>query len=211
MPDGRLKNSVWYAATRAASSSVWISQAANAAVRVAAVALPRIWAGALAVPVVRSAIVVPAIRDLAVRGTAIIQAGIAPITYAEVPAYVDSQPRFYAVLSAVSRMLVHCPATYVDVNGHTDAIGRRRLLGHLSSDRQTGSPAGKVVRGGEPALECRSARSHSWCGCGRPVRCPPQVEGNDRQMTRLVRDQIRASAPYRRRGLRRSIASRSGS
>lgn len=80
MPDGRLKNSVWYAATRAASSSVRISQAANAAVTVPGVALPRIRAGALAVSVVRSAVVVPAILDLAVRRTAIIEAGISPIT-----------------------------------------------------------------------------------------------------------------------------------
>ena len=80
MPDGRLKNSVWYAATRAASSSVRTRQAANAAVTVPGVALPRIRAGALAVSVVRSAIVVPAIPDLAVHRTAIIEAGISPIT-----------------------------------------------------------------------------------------------------------------------------------
>lgn len=151
------------AATRAVNSSVRTSQAVNAAVRAPALAVPRVQAGALAVPVVRSAIVVAAIPDFAVRRTAIIEAGITPITYAEVPAYVDSQyivlqdelrgtgvhvrkqgqqivldmpsdvtfafnkydiqPRFYSVLSAVSRTLGHYPATYVDVNGHTDAIG----------------------------------------------------------------------------------------
>ncbi len=97
------------------------------------------------------------------RRVAIGEAGIAPITYVEVPAYVDRQysvfqdelrgtgvtvrkqgqqivldmpsdvtfafdkyniqPRFYHVLSAVSRTLARFPATYVDVNGHTDAIG----------------------------------------------------------------------------------------
>ena len=163
------------AATRAASSSVQTSQTANAAVRVPAVALPRVRAGALVVPVVRSAIVVPAIPDLAVRRTAIVEAGIAPITYAEVPAYVDHQyvvlqdelrgtgvhvrkqgqqivldmpsdvtfafnkydiqPRFYAVLSAVSRTLAHYPATYVDVNGHTDAIGSYSYNQVLSEKR----------------------------------------------------------------------------
>lgn len=163
------------AAARAASSSVRTSQAANAAVRAPAVAIPRVRAGALVVPVVRSAIVVPAIPDLAVRRTAIIEAGIAPITYAEVPAYVDRQyivlqdelrgtgvhvrkqgqqivldmpsdvtfafnkydiqPRFYSVLSAVSRTLAHYPATYVDVNGHTDAIGSYSYNQVLSEKR----------------------------------------------------------------------------
>jgi len=106
---------------------------------------------------------VPAVPDLAVRHAAIIDAGIAPVVYDEVPAYVerqyvvlqdelrgtgvtvrkqgqqivldlpsdvnfafdkaDIQPRFYHTLNAVSRVLAHYPATYVDVNGHTDAIG----------------------------------------------------------------------------------------
>jgi outer membrane protein OmpA-like peptidoglycan-associated protein len=169
------------AATRAASSSLRTSQAANAVVRVPAVAVPGVRAGALAVPavklapVVRSVIVVPAIPDLGVRRTAIIEAGIAPITYAEVPAYVDHQyvvlqdelrgtgvhvrkqgrqivldmpsdvtfafnkydiqPRFYSVLSAVSRTLAHFPATYVDVNGHTDAIGSYSYNQVLSEKR----------------------------------------------------------------------------
>ena len=163
------------AATRAVSSSVRTSQTANAAIRVPAVALPRDRLGALVVPVVRSAIVVPAIPDVALRRTAIIEAGIAPITYAEVPAYVDHQyvvlqdelrgtgvhvrkqgqqivldmpsdvtfafnkydiqPRFYAVLSAVSRTLAHYPATYVDVNGHTDAIGSYSYNQVLSEKR----------------------------------------------------------------------------
>ncbi len=106
---------------------------------------------------------VPAIPDLAVRRSAIIEAGIPSITYAEVPGYVDRQyvilqdelrgtgvqverrgqqivlempsdvtfsfdkyniqPRFYGVLDAVSRTLAKYSASYVDVNGHTDAIG----------------------------------------------------------------------------------------
>ena len=163
------------AATRAVNSSVRTSQAVNAAVRAPALAVPRVQAGALAVPVVRSAIVVAAIPDFAVRRTAIIEAGITPITYAEVPAYVDSQyivlqdelrgtgvhvrkqgqqivldmpsdvtfafnkydiqPRFYSVLSAVSRTLAHYPATYVDVNGHTDAIGSYSYNQVLSEKR----------------------------------------------------------------------------
>lgn len=116
-----------------------------------------------AVPVVRTVVAVPAIPDIAVRRTAIIEAGIAPVSYAEVPVYVDRQfivlqddlrgtgvtverrgqqivlempsdvtfsfnkyniqPRFYGVLDAVSRTLAKYPATYIDVNGHTDSIG----------------------------------------------------------------------------------------
>lgn len=112
---------------------------------------------------VGTSIAVPAVPDLAVRRTAIIDAGIAPVVYDEVPAYVerqyvvlqdelrgtgvhvrkqgqqivldlpsdvnfafdksDIQPRFYHTLNAVSRVLAHYPSTYVDVNGHTDAVG----------------------------------------------------------------------------------------
>lgn len=35
----------------------------------------------------------------------------------------DIQPRFFGVLDAVSQTLARFPASYVDVNGHTDAIG----------------------------------------------------------------------------------------
>lgn len=35
----------------------------------------------------------------------------------------DIQPRFYSVLNTVARTLNHYPATYVDVIGHTDAVG----------------------------------------------------------------------------------------
>lgn len=169
------------AATRAVNSSVRTTQAANLAVAAPNLAVPRVRPGVLAVPsvpavsVARSAIVVPAIPDLALRRTEIIAAGIAPITYTEVPAYVDNQyvvlqdelrgtgvrvrkqgqqivldmpsdvtfafnkydiqPRFYEVLSAVSRTLAHYPATYVDVNGHTDAIGSYSYNQVLSEKR----------------------------------------------------------------------------
>jgi len=124
---------------------------------------------------VATALAVPAVPDLAVRRTAIIDAGIAPVVYDEVPAYVerqyvvlqdelrgtgvnvrkqghqivldlpsdvnfafdksDIQPRFYHTLNAVSRVLAHYPATYVDVNGHTDAIGSYSYNQALSERR----------------------------------------------------------------------------
>ncbi|NKJ01117.1 OmpA family protein [Novosphingobium sp. SG707] len=47
----------------------------------------------------------------------------------------DIQPRFYGVLDAVSRTLGKYPATYVDVNGHTDAIGSYAYNQRLSERR----------------------------------------------------------------------------
>ncbi|WDF73218.1 OmpA family protein [Novosphingobium sp. KACC 22771] len=47
----------------------------------------------------------------------------------------DIQPRFYGVLNAVSRTLGQYPATYVDVNGHTDAIGSYAYNQRLSEQR----------------------------------------------------------------------------
>lgn len=47
----------------------------------------------------------------------------------------DIQPRFYSVLNAVSRTLAKYPATYVDVNGHTDAIGSYAYNQTLSERR----------------------------------------------------------------------------
>ncbi len=200
------------AATRAASSSERTSQAANAAIRAPALSIPRVRAGALVVPVVRSAIVVPAIPDLAIRRTAIIEAGIAPITYAEVPAYVDRQyivlqdelrgtgvhvrkqgqqivldmpsdvtfafnmhdiqPRFYAVLSAVSRTLAHYPATYVDVNGHTDAIGSYSYNQVLSEKRAD------TVADFLAARQVNSVRMHvEGFGKTEPVASNSTIEG----------------------------------
>lgn len=118
---------------------------------------------AVAVPTVAARISVPAAPLIVERRTAIIDAGIAPVVYDDVPAYVDRQyvllqdelretginvrkhgeqivlelpsdvnfafdryniqPRFYSALNAVSRVLAQYPSTYVDVNGHTDAIG----------------------------------------------------------------------------------------
>jgi outer membrane protein OmpA-like peptidoglycan-associated protein len=133
-----------------------------------------------AVPSVATTIVVPAVPDVAVRRTAIIEAGIVPVPLIEVPAYVDHQyvilqeqlrgsgvevikrenqivlempsdvtfafdrydiqPRFYGVLNAVSRTLARYPATYVDVYGHTDAIGSHSYNQRLSERR-----AGRVA------------------------------------------------------------------
>jgi outer membrane protein OmpA-like peptidoglycan-associated protein len=45
------------------------------------------------------------------------------------------QPRFYGVLNTVSRTLAKYPATYVDVNGHTDAIGSFTYNQRLSERR----------------------------------------------------------------------------
>lgn len=47
----------------------------------------------------------------------------------------DIQPRFYGVLDAVSRTLAKFPASYVDVNGHTDAVGSYRYNQSLSEMR----------------------------------------------------------------------------
>lgn len=47
----------------------------------------------------------------------------------------DIQPRFYRVLDAVSRTLSHYRSTYVDVNGHTDAIGSYSYNQILSEKR----------------------------------------------------------------------------
>jgi len=135
----------------------------RAAVPTAAGAITSSIAGAAGAARVGTAVAVPTLPDLAVRRTAIIEAGIAPVVLDEVPAYVerqyvvlqdelrgtgvnvrkqgqqivldlpsdvnfafdksDIQPRFYHTLNAVSRVLARYPSTYVDVNGHTDAIG----------------------------------------------------------------------------------------
>jgi len=134
--------------------------------------------------------IVPAIPDVAVRRVAIVNAGIAPITYAAAPAYIDRQyvvlqndlrgtgvevikrnnqivlempsdvtfafnkhdiqPRFYGVLNAVSRTLAKYPATYVDVNGHTDAIGSftyNQRLSEYRADAVAGYLSDRSVNG----------------------------------------------------------------
>ena len=140
---------------------VAVPQVSHVSTIVAVPALPRV--------------AVTAIPDVAVRRVAIVNAGIAPITYAAVPAYIDNQyvvlqndlrgtgvevikrnnqivlempsdvtfafnkhdiqPRFYGVLNAVSHTLAKYPATYVDVNGHTDAIGSYAYNQRLSEQR----------------------------------------------------------------------------
>ena len=135
----------------------------RAAVPTAAGAITSSVAGAAGAARVGTSVAVPTLPNLAVRRTAIIEAGIAPVVYDEIPAYVDRQyvvlqdelrgtgvnvrkqgqqivldlpsdvnfafdrsdiqPRFYLTLNAVSRVLARYPSTYVDVNGHTDAIG----------------------------------------------------------------------------------------
>ena len=175
------------AADGAVRSTSRVSRSANTAVKTSVkapdVAVPAVKASMIAVPAaqsVRSIAFVPAIPDVAVRRTAIIEAGIVPVTYAEVPAYVEQQyvvlqgelqgtgvkvsrqgqqivlempsdvtfsfnkyniqPRFYGVLSAVSHTLAKYPATYVDVNGHTDAIGSYSY-NQLLSERRAESVA----------------------------------------------------------------------
>jgi outer membrane protein OmpA-like peptidoglycan-associated protein len=50
------------------------------------------------------------------------------------------QPRFFGVLNTVARTLSRYPATYVDVNGHTDAIGSY-AYNQVLSERRAGSVA----------------------------------------------------------------------
>ena len=128
-----------------------------------------------AAPAVNTVVAVPAITNVEVRRAAIVNAGIVPIPYAQVPYYVDDeyvvlqddlrgtgvvvekqgqqivlempsdvtfafnkydiQPRFYGVLDAVSRTLAKYPASYVDVYGHTDAIGSYAYNEVLSEKR----------------------------------------------------------------------------
>lgn len=180
-----------------------VSQSANVAgsvgqtVTAPVVAVPAVAVPAVPVPavsrvttVVNVPAVVPVIPNVAVRRVAIVHAGIAPITYADVPAYIDRQyvvlqndlrgtgvevikrnnqillempsdvtfafnkydiqPRFYGVLNAVSRTLAKYPATYVDVNGHTDAIGSftyNQRLSERRADAVADFLAGRDVNG----------------------------------------------------------------
>jgi outer membrane protein OmpA-like peptidoglycan-associated protein len=147
----------------------------RAAVPTAAGAITSSVAGAAGAARVGTSVAVPTLPNLAVRRTAIIEAGIAPVVYDEIPAYVDRQyvvlqdelrgtgvnvrkqgqqivldlpsdvnfafdrsdiqPRFYLTLNAVSRVLARYPSTYVDVNGHTDAVGSYEYNQALSERR----------------------------------------------------------------------------
>lgn len=64
------------------------------------------------------------------------------------------QPRFYGVLNAVSHTLAKYPATYVDVNGHADAVGS---LGYnqVLSERRANSVGGYLA-----SREVNPARLH---------------------------------------------------
>ena len=163
-------------ATRTAHSTTRATRPVNTADKADIVSIPAVNTPSPVVPAVKGPVVavptvqlrnalvmIPAIPNVTIRRTAIIDAGIAPVSYAEVPAYVDQeyvvlqdelrgsgvrvekqgqqillempsdvtfsfnkyniQPRFYGVLDAVSHTLGKYPATYIDVNGHTDAIG----------------------------------------------------------------------------------------
>jgi len=147
----------------------------RAAVPTAAGAITSSVTGAAGAARVGTSVAVPTLPNLAVRRTAIIEAGIAPVVYDEIPAYVDRQyvvlqdelrgtgvnvrkqgqqivldlpsdvnfafdrsdiqPRFYLTLNAVSRVLARYPSTYVDVNGHTDAVGSYEYNQALSERR----------------------------------------------------------------------------
>jgi outer membrane protein OmpA-like peptidoglycan-associated protein len=63
----------------------------------------------------------------------------------------DIQPRFHGVLNALSRTLRKYPATYVDVNGHTDAIGSMNYNQTLSEHRAAAVADFLVDRAVDPA------------------------------------------------------------
>jgi len=165
-----------------------------------------------AVPAVRAAVPVPAIPDVEVRRAAIVESGIAPIAYDEVPVYVDRQyvvlqdelrgtgvrvekrgeqivldmpsdvtfafdkydiqPRFFGVLNAVSRTLAKYPASYVDVNGHTDAIGSY-AYNQVLSEKRADSVAGYLAD-----REVNPARMHiQGFGKTEPIASNATIEG----------------------------------
>ena len=63
----------------------------------------------------------------------------------------DIQPRFFAVLNAVSRTLAKYPASYVDVYGHTDSIGSYEYNQVLSEKRADSVADYLTARGVDPA------------------------------------------------------------
>ncbi|MBC2667317.1 OmpA family protein [Novosphingobium flavum] len=165
-----------------------------------------------AVPSVATTVVVPAVPNVVRRRAAIVEAGIAPVSVVEVPAYVDHQyvilqdelrgtgvqvikrknqivlempsdvtfafdryniqPRFYGALSAVSRTLARYPATYVDVYGHTDAIGSYTYNQRLSERRAD------MVADFLAASSVNSARMHvEGFGKTQPIASNATIEG----------------------------------
>lgn len=82
------------------------------------------------------------------------------------------QPRFYGVLDAVSRTLAKYPATYVDVNGHTDAIGSFSYNQVLSEKRADSVADFLAARAVNPA------RMHvQGFGKTEPVASNATIEG----------------------------------
>lgn len=183
------------------------------------VAIPTVKPGTVFVPAlgvrtvaVPSVAVIPAIPDLEVRRTAIYDAGIAPITYAEVPTYIDQQysalqndlrgtgvevikrnnqivlempsdvtfafnkydiqPRFYGVLREVAQTLAKYPATYVDVDGHTDAIGSY-AYNQVLSEKRAGTVAEFLA-----ARQVNPARMHvEGFGKTEPIASNATISG----------------------------------
>jgi outer membrane protein OmpA-like peptidoglycan-associated protein len=88
-------------------------------------------------------------RDLAGTGASVERRG--KLLVIELPSDVnfafdkyDIQPRFLPVLNSVARTLNRFPATYIDVVGHTDAIGTDGYNQRLS-ERRASSVAGYLV------------------------------------------------------------------
>jgi outer membrane protein OmpA-like peptidoglycan-associated protein len=173
--------------------------------QVPAVALPN-------VSQVTTAVTVHAIPDVEIRRAAIVETGIVPVAYADVPVYVDQQyvvlqhdlagtgvrvekqgeqivlempsdvtfafdkydiqPRFFGVLNTVSRTLAKYPATYVDVNGHTDAIGSYAYNQVLSERRADSVAVYLADRSVQPA------RMHvQGFGKTEPIATNATIEG----------------------------------
>jgi outer membrane protein OmpA-like peptidoglycan-associated protein len=84
----------------------------------------------------------------------------------------DIQPRFDRVLDAVSRTLARNPATYVDVDGHTDAIGAY-AYNQVLSEKRAGAVADYLAD-----RSVNPARMHvEGFGKTEPVASNATVEG----------------------------------
>ncbi len=84
----------------------------------------------------------------------------------------DIQPRFYRVLNAVSRTQSRYPATYVDVNGHTDSIGSYSY-NQVLSERRADQVADYLA-----SRDVNDARLHvEGFGKTKPIASNATVEG----------------------------------
>jgi outer membrane protein OmpA-like peptidoglycan-associated protein len=84
----------------------------------------------------------------------------------------DIQPRFFGVLDAVSQTLARFPASYVDVNGHTDAVGSFSY-NQILSERRADSVADFLA-----AREVNPARLHvEGFGKTEPVASNATIAG----------------------------------